>query len=107
MAGSLLKLAVAVSQPTTTAVPTAIRYFYKFAADTTISSTATAINSTEFMDDTGTTLTGNFTTATASNGYYQVFVNGQLQESSTYSVAANGATISLTSATSRDRKSVV
>jgi len=85
MATQLFKLSVTASQPTTTTVPTDLRYFYTFTADFT--GTTTTLNATDFVNDTGTAVTA-FTTAAADNGYYQLYINGQLQQSGVYAVTS-------------------
>ena len=43
-------------------------------------------------------MTGNLTTATADNGYYMLFINGVLQQSSLYTVSGDGSQVVITDA---------
>lgn len=95
MATQLFKLVMSATAPTTNAVPTSIRYFYTQTTDYT-GVTPLVIASTSMYDDTGTKLTGNITTATADNGYYQLFINGILQQTSLYAVDSGGANVTIT-----------
>lgn len=85
MAGSLLKLTMTANAPTTTSNPTVKRYFHTSpvgghtGADTY---TLTADGTTAgWIDDQGAAVVATgITTAAAGNGYYQLFINGALQE---------------------------
>lgn len=81
MATSLLKLTMTATQPTTTAVPTALRFFNTAPAGGYTGSATYTIDDVDWVDDTGTAVAaGGLTPATADNGYYNLFINGQLQE---------------------------
>ncbi len=98
MATELFKLVMnAVTTTTTDAVPEVEKYFYNLNAAHRTSGTIT-IPATQFTDDTGNTMAGNLTTATSDNGYYLLFVNGVLQQSSLFTVGANGSQVVITQA---------
>jgi len=81
MATSLLKLTMTASQPTTTAVPTALRYFRTAPVGGYTGAATYTIDDVDWVDDTGTAVAeGGLIAAAASNGYYNLFINGQLQE---------------------------
>lgn len=96
MAKKLFRLAVSAST-TTNAVPTVSRYFFSQTA--AISTTNLFISSTKFVKDNGSAATA-LVTARANNGYYLLFVNGELQQSGIYTVGAvgSGLTIQTTAA---------
>lgn len=96
MSTSLFKLIMSASTTTTTDTNPAVeKYFYKLAATERSSGTVT-IPAANFTDDSGNTMTGNLTPVTANDGYYLLFVNGTLQQSSLYTVAANGSQVVIT-----------
>ncbi len=104
MAAALLKLLVTASAANTThTVPTAIRYFYTVVASHIVSGTLT-IPAASFVDDTNTAISS-ITTATANDGYYQLYINGQLQEGGLYTVTANNVVV--TDATNIDENQIV
>lgn len=85
--GSLLKLTMTASAPTTTSNPTVSRFFHTAPAGGhtgALTYTLTADGTTDgWIDDNGAAViaTG-ITTIAANNGYYQLFINGALQEES-------------------------
>jgi len=81
MATSLLKLSMTASQPTTTANPTVHRYFNPAPAGGYTGSATYTIDDVDWIDDSGSAVTaGGLVPAAADNGFYQLFINGQLQE---------------------------
>jgi hypothetical protein len=94
MAKKLLKLVMSATT-TTTAEPTVLRYFYP--ATAAISSTSFVILASKFLKDNGNLATA-IVTRTANNGYYMLYVNGQLQQSGIYTVTAANVTIAATAA---------
>lgn len=99
MPTSLLKLTMTASKPTTTAKPAATNFFYTSVGHT--GSATYTINDTSWVDDSGTAVTdGGLVTASANNGYYALFINGQLQEEGVItSVTADAVTITFGAAT--------
>lgn len=93
MAIELFKIVMHATAPITDVVPAVNRYFYTVPAD--ISDISIELDSNDFFDDTGTQLTGAFTTAAPDNGYYMLYVNGVLQQSGYYDVAVDGTTVTL------------
>ena len=93
MATSIFKLVMsATTDTTTTTNPAVQKYFYKLEGSGTAVIT---IASTSFFDDAGAAVTSNLTTVSTNNGYYLLFVNGTLQESSLFTVAADGSNVSI------------
>ncbi|MFA5658208.1 MAG: DUF4183 domain-containing protein [Oscillospiraceae bacterium] len=91
MAKQLFKL-VMTAETSTVAKPTTTRLFYKTES---VVGTGLTIVSSKFWDDDGTLLASNsITQQTASNGYYLLFVDGVLQQSSTYTITSAQVTIS-------------
>jgi len=102
MATSLFKLVMSATTTTGTTTttttdsnPAVEKYFYKLQAAHRTSGTVT-IPSTSFVDDAGSAVASFLTTATANNGYYLLFVNGNLQESALFTVGANGSQVVIT-----------
>lgn len=88
---TILKL---VASGTTIAKPTARNYFHK--PTTTQSSISRyTINVADCTTNTGGTVAA-FTTATTSNGYYMLFVNGVLQEANVYTVGSTKVVLHVT-----------
>ena len=84
MATSIFKLVMSAETTTgTTSNPAVLEYFYKLSS--TITSTIT-IPAASFTDSTGNTAITSLTTATTNDGYYLLFVNGALQQTSLYTV---------------------
>lgn len=96
MAKKLFKLVMSAST-TTNAVPTVYRYFYP--ASAAINTTSFYISTTKFFKDNGLAATA-IVTRTSNNGYYLLFVNGEMQQSGIYTVGAagSGLTIAATAA---------
>lgn len=83
MAKKLFRLAMSA---TTLTAPTVSRYFYS--ATAAVSQTAAySILRSKFVKDNGSAVTSvGLVTAIANNGYYLLFVNGELQQSSIFTV---------------------
>src|SRR5690554_4677727 len=93
MATKLFKLVIDAETTTDVEVnPEVSNYFYELEEDDRDNGTLT-IPSTKFVDDAGDQVTGNLTTAIEGNGYYRLFINGALQQSSLYTVAADGSEV--------------
>lgn len=93
----LFKLVMSASAPTTTTTPATAKYFYKLTTAFTAASgtPSLSITATTMTDDTGAAVTTSITRAT-SNGYYQLFINGVLQQSAIFTVSADGSTLTIT-----------
>jgi hypothetical protein len=86
MAKQLFKLAA------TNASITATSYFYKRSTAITVTSVNFSIQKANWIKGNGSAVgTGVLTLAT--NGYYNLFINGVLQQSSLYSVGAGGVVL--------------
>jgi len=98
MATQLFKLAIDAATTTDTEInPEIEKYFYLLDEDD-ITGGVLTILATKFTDDTGTIMTGNLTTATATNGYYLLFINGVLQQTSLYTVSGDGSQVTVNDA---------
>lgn len=96
MATNLFKLVMsAVTETDTDTNPEVNKYFYRLREDERTSSTIT-IPSTNFIDDAGNTITGNLETVATNNGYYLLYINGVLQQSSLFTVSENGSNVVIT-----------
>ncbi len=96
MATSIFRLVMSAETTTTTDTNPAVeKYFYKLSAGDRTGDTLT-IPSTSFVDDSGSAVASFLTTATTNDGYYLLFVNGTLQESSLFTVGANGSQVVIT-----------
>ena len=96
MATTIFKLVMDGTTTTTTTTNPAIEgYFYKLAAVDVTLDTAN-IASTSFFDSTGASVVSNLTLATTADGYYLLFIDGVLQETSLYTIASTGSSISVT-----------
>ncbi len=93
MAAKLLKLVM--SAVTTTDVdinPEISKYFYELREDERTDDVLT-IPAAQFPDDAGNIMTGNLTTVSTDNGYYLLFINGVLQQSSLFTVSTDGSQV--------------
>lgn len=98
MATQLFKLAIDATTTTEVDVkPEINRYFYLLNGDDVTGGVLT-IAATKFIDDAGDVMTGNLTTATTDNGYYLLFINGVLQQSSLYTVSTDGSQVTVNDA---------
>jgi len=109
MATSLLKLTMTASAPTTTAVPTALRYFRTAPVGGYTGAATYTIDDVDWVDDTGTAVAaGGLIPAAASNGYYNLFINGQLQEGGVVTdVTTTAVTITFGAATTIDEGKII
>lgn len=98
MATQLFKLVIGATTTTDTDINPAVdKYFYELREDERTGGTVT-IPAIQFTDSNGDIMTGNLTTAAASNGYYLLFINGVLQQSSLYTVSSDGSQVVITDA---------
>ncbi len=98
MAKKLFKLIVSAATTTgTTSNPAVEKYFYNLKEAQRTGGTVT-IPFGQFFDDAGNSMTTNLTTVSTDNGYYLLFINGVLQQSSLFTVSANGSQVVLTQA---------
>ncbi len=100
MATQLFKLAIEATTTTDVEItPEIEKYFYLLNEDDRTDDVLT-IPATKFTDDTGNVMTGNLTTAATANGYYLLFINGVLQQSSLYVVSSDGSQVTVNDAES-------
>lgn len=98
MATQLFKLKIDALTTTDTEVnPEIDKYFYELREDERTAGTIT-IPAIQFTDSDGNIMTGNLTTVSTNNGYYLLFINGVLQQSSLYTVDVNGSDVVITDA---------
>ena len=98
MATQLFKLAIDATTTTDVELnPEIAKYFYLLEEIDRTDDVLT-IPATKFIDDAGNIMTGNLTTATADNGYYLLFINGVLQQSSLYTVSGDGSQVTVNDA---------
>lgn len=98
MATQLFKLVIDAETTTDVEInPEVDKYFYELREDERTGNTVT-IPATEFTDGEGNIMTDNLTTAATGNGYYLLFINGVLQQSSLYTVATDGSDVAITDA---------
>ena len=98
MATTLFKL-VMDATTTTDTNPEVEKYFYNL-EEVDRDSGIITIPYNKFFDDVGNSLTTNLTTVASNNGYYLLFVNGVLQQSSLFTVSSEGSTLEITNASS-------
>jgi hypothetical protein len=98
MATTLFKL-VMDATTTTDTNPEVEKYFYNL-EEVDRDSGIITIPYNKFFDDAGNSLTTNLTTVASNNGYYLLFVNGVLQQSSLFTVSSEGSTLEITNASS-------
>jgi len=98
MATSLFKLVINADTTTTTdSNPAVEKYFYNLSETERTDDTIT-IRAANFTDDSGNTMSGKITTVSTDNGYYLLTVNGQIQQSSLFTVGASGSQVVITQA---------
>lgn len=109
MATSLLKLTMTASKPTTTAKPTATNFFNVAPTGGYTGSATYTIDDTAWIDDSGNpVLDGGLVTAAANNGYYALYINGQLQEDGIItSVTATAVTITFGAVTTIEEGKII
>ena len=94
MAVQLFKLVMS-AQTNTNAVPTAYNYFHAMSA--TVTTTELFVPNGGFFKNNGSAAS-TIVLESANNGYYSLFINGVLQQTALYTVAASGLTVSHTPA---------
>ncbi len=98
MATQLFKLAIDATTTTDVVInPDIENYFYLLDAVDRTDDVLT-IPANKFTDDTGNVMTGNLTTVATANGYYLLFINGVLQQSSLYTVSGDGSQVTVNDA---------
>ncbi len=98
MATQLFKLAIDAATTTDVVInPDIENYFYLLDAVDRTDDVLT-IPANKFTDDTGNVMTGNLTTVATANGYYLLFINGVLQQSSLYTVSGDGSQVTVNDA---------
>lgn len=98
MATQLFKLVIDAETITDIEInPELDKYFYLLSEDERTGGTVT-IPATEFTDDEGNVMTDNLTVVSTNNGYYLLFINGVLQQSSLYTVSVDGSQVVITDA---------
>lgn len=109
MATTLLKLSMTASQPTTTAKPGVSRFFHTVPAGGYTGSATYTINDVSWLNDSGANLTaGQLVPATTDNGFYQLFINGQLQEGNILTtVSTTEVTITFDAVTAIDEGKII
>jgi len=96
MATQLFKLVMTADTDTDTNTnPEVEKYFYNLREDERTGDTIT-IPAAQFTGDDGNAIIGDLTTIATDNGYYLLFINGVLQQSSLYTVAVNGSDVVIT-----------
>lgn len=97
------------SQPTTTAKPVAHNYFRTAPVGGYTGSATYTIDDVDWVDDTGTNVAiGGLIPATADNGYYRLFINGELQEGDVVtSVTADDVTITFGAVTTIEAGKII
>lgn len=81
MPTSLLKLKMTALAPTTTANPMVYHFFRTVPAGGYTGLDTYVIDDVDWVDDTGTAVgEGGLVPAAASNGFYNLYINGELQE---------------------------
>jgi hypothetical protein len=95
VATTLIKLVMSAETVTTTnLLPDVKRYFYFLSEDERDGDTIT-IPASEFVDDEGNPVVDNLTTVTTDNGFYNLYVNGALQQTSLYTVEEDGSQVEI------------
>ena len=98
MAAQLFKLIIDATTTTDVEInPEIEKYFYPL-EETDRTDDVLTIPATKFIDDAGDIMTGNLTTVSTNNGYYLLFVNGVLQQSSLYVVSGDGSQVTVNDA---------
>lgn len=109
MATSLLKLTMTASKPTTTAGPAATNFFRVVPAGGYTGQLSYVIDDVDWLNDAGVNVAvGGLVPATADNGYYMLYINGQLQEGNVVTtVTADDVTITFGAATDIDEGKII
>lgn len=109
MATSLLKLTMTASKPTTDAKPTAYTYFNTAPEGGYTGSATYTIDDVDWVDKNGDSVgEGALVPATALNGYYLLFINGELQEGNVVtSVTADAVQITFDAITTIEEGKII
>lgn len=91
MAVELFKLAIE-AESSIVLSPDIENFFYLFDPGDVDETTGLTIEAADFVDDAGDPITS-ITEATTDNGYYQLFINGVLQQEGLYTVTTANVTI--------------
>ena len=94
MAVQLFRLVMSAAT-STFAKPTVYRYISKTTA--AVSTTSLYVARSKFFDDSGNVPTA-LQTKTTNNGYYLLFINGELQQSGLFTVGSAGTGITIAAA---------
>ncbi|WMC91407.1 DUF4183 domain-containing protein [Kineothrix sp. MB12-C1] len=98
MATQLFKLEIDATTTTEVKVnPEVEKYFYLL-NETDRAGDVLTIPAESFIDDAGDDVTGTLTTVVTDNGYYLLFINGVLQQSSLYTVSGDGSEVTVNEA---------
>lgn len=97
------------SKPTTLAQPTAISYFHTVPEGGYTGVATYTIDDTDWVNDAGTPVADNgLVPAAASNGYYLLYINGELQEGNVVtSVTAAAVQITFGEVTAIDEGKII
>ncbi|NYB74970.1 DUF4183 domain-containing protein [Sedimentibacter hydroxybenzoicus DSM 7310] len=98
MAAQLFKLAIDATTSTDVDINPAIEKYFYLLEEVDRTDDELVIPATKFIDDNGNIMTGNLTTAAENNGYYLLFINGVLQQSSLYTVSVDGSQVTVNDA---------
>lgn len=106
---SLLKLSMTALAPTTTANPTVTRFFRTAPEGGYTGQLSYTIDDTDWVGDSGAPVAEHgLVPATADNGYYNLFINGQLQEGNVVTtVTVDAVTITFTEATTIEEGKII
>lgn len=109
MATSLLKLSMTATQPTTTAKPTTYHYFRTAPAQGYTGAATYTIDDVDWVNDSGVNVAeGALVPATENNGFYQLFINGELQEGNVLtSVSATAVVLTFGETTTIDAGKII
>ncbi len=98
MATQLFKLAIDATTTTDVELNPEIENYFYLLEEVDRTDDVLTIPATKFIDDAGDIMTGNLTTAATDNGYYLLFINGVLQQSSLYTVSGDGSQVTVNDA---------
>lgn len=98
MAAQLFKLAIDATTSTDVDINPAIEKYFYLLEEVDRTDDVLVIPATKFIDDEGNIMTVNLTTAAENNGYYLLFINGVLQQSSLYTVSVDGSQVTVNDA---------
>ncbi len=93
MATQLFKLAIDAATTTDVVLNPDIENYFYLLEEVDRTDDVLTIPATKFIDDAGDVMTGNLTIVATDNGYYLLFINGVLQQSSLYTVSGDGSQV--------------